>query len=408
MKIRLTEKGKKVVNQLEIPEAVRERFDSIFREGTLALFMTYGMSLKKWDEAGILVRELKPYIEMAKELKMIYIISYGSWTTEYKYQEQLPKNIIILCNNSNLPGALYSLLAPWIHRAVLNGVDYLKSNQMAAGWTAVMGKKVLGKKLIIRQGYPWLRTLEEKKAPVWKKVLAGLTEKLAYGAADKIIVTTDRDKTYIEKNYPVSEEKVHVIPNYIDTDLFKPDPAPRIPNRLLYVGRMEPEKNLINLIRAVNGLEVELILIGDGSMKPQLEILVAENGIRNVKFLGRVANELLVQEYNKAEIYIQPSIYEGNPKTIMEAMACGCLVIGSNVRGIKELIVHEITGFLCETAESTIRGTILYAIMFSIGSNNVAEQIRKQAREEIVSNHSLKNTVRQELRILRQRPIPLS
>ena len=395
MKVRLTEKGMKVANECEIPEEVRERFESIFKEGNLVLFMTYGMSLKKWKEAGILERELKPYRELKKHLNSISIVTYGDGFEPYI------DGINVLYNNTALPDFLYSIFAPWIHRRILREADYFKTNQIPGSWSAAIAKKLFGKRLLIRQGYPWFQTLQEKKAPFWKRILAGITERIAYNAADGIIVTTERDNLQIQKNYSVSGQKIHIVPNYIDTDLFKPDPSLRVINRLLYVGRLEPEKNLINLIRAVKGLEVELILIGEGSLRPRLETLVKVEGIRNVKFLGRVPNESLPQEYNKAEIFILPSLYEGMPKVLIEAMACGCLVIGSNVRGIKELIVHEKTGLLCGTAEATIRGTILYAIMFSIGSNNVAEQIRKQARETIVNNYSFEDVIKKELILYR-------
>lgn len=363
--------------------------------------MTYGMSLRKWYEAGILSRELKPYNELAKYFDKIFIVTYGgSSELFYRSPKHMAKNIFILYNNTLHPDFVYSLLAPWIHRDVLKNVDILKTNQTAGSWSAVIAKKLFGKKLFIRQGYPWLQTLEEKNAPLWKRILAGLTEKLAYNAADGIIMTTERDKREIQRNYHVPEEKVHVIPNYIDTDLFKPDPSLRQANRILYVGRLEHEKNLIQLILAVEGLDVELIIIGEGSIRRQLETLVKDKGITNTRFLGRMPNKSLPQEYNQASVFVQPSWYEGNPKTFMEAMACGCLVIGTDVRGINSLIQHEKNGYLCGLSASHIRGAIIVAHHTSQTCDG--KKLRENARATIVGNYSSENTVAKEMKLYKE------
>lgn len=261
---------------------------------------------------------------------------------------------------------------------------------------------MLMNKLIIRQGYPWLQTLEEHKAPLWKRLLAGLTERISYVVADSIIVTTERDKKRIIEKYGIEEPKIHVIPNYVDTTLFKPDASKRIPNRVLYVGRMAQEKNLIVLLSAINHLDVELIMVGEGELKPHLVTMVSINGITNVTFLRKIENEELVHEYQKADMFILPSQYEGNPKALLEAMACGCIVIGTNVRGIKELIKDEETGFLCpEQSPNSIILTINRALFMIREHHEIADKIREKARNVVVANNSLKETVRREICMLR-------
>jgi len=261
---------------------------------------------------------------------------------------------------------------------------------------------MLMNKLIIRQGYPWLQTLEEHKAPLWKRLLAGLTERISYVVADSIIVTTEMDKKRIIEKYGIEEPKIHVIPNYVDTDLFKPDPSQRIPKRILYVGRIAQEKNLTSLLLATESLDVELRMVGEGEQKPYL-VAMASYGITNVKFLGKIENEDLVQEYQKADMFILPSYYEGNPKALLEAMACGCIVIGTNVRGIKELVEDGETGFLCpELSHSSITLTINRALFMIREHPEITDKIRENARNTITANNSLKETVRREICMLRE------
>jgi glycosyltransferase involved in cell wall biosynthesis len=75
-------------------------------------------------------------------------------------------------------------------------------------------------------------------------------------------------------------------------------------------------------------------------------------------FCGIKSNQLLPDELNVSEIFILPSLYEGNPKALIEAMACGKPVIGTKVTGIKELILHGETGLLCDPDIDSIRETI--------------------------------------------------
>ncbi len=397
MKVKLTEAGKKVVAQMEIPEAIKEQWESIWHEGNLVLFMTYGMSLRKWKEAGTLDRELKPYRELMTHLESISIITYGDAFEPYI------EGMNILYNNTWMPDWLYTIFAPWVHRRVLKEADYFKTNQVSGSLTAVIAKLMFKKRLIVRQGYPWLQTLEEKKAPLWKRMIADISEIIAYSAADSIIVTTERDKDRIVEKDTDIDKKIHIVSNYIDTDLFKPDPTLRIKNRILYVGRLEHEKNLLQLIQAVKRLDVELIIIGDGSIRRQLETFAKDSNIKNVTFLGRVSNETLPVEYNKAELYVQPSLYEGNPKTILEAMACGCFVIGTDVRGINELIKDGDTGFLSQPPSTSINSAITRAKYMIENYPKEVDAIRGKARDLMVDIYSLQSVILKELRILRQK-----
>jgi len=134
MRVKLTERGEQMVKELEIPECAKEAFESIFHEGKLVLFMSYGMSLKKWKESGTLERELKPYRELNKALEKIFIVTYGNADEPYI------DGFGILYNNTWMPDWLYTLYAPWLHRHILKNVDYFKSNQMNGSITAVISK----------------------------------------------------------------------------------------------------------------------------------------------------------------------------------------------------------------------------------------------------------------------------
>lgn len=84
------------------------------------------------------------------------------------------------------------------------------------------------------------------------------------------------------------------------------------------------------------------------------------------------------------DILVIPSLWEGMPNSILEAMACGKLVIGSNVGGIKDIVIHNKNGFLIDTAELNRIGEGIIEI-FEMDKKTV-NKIRMRARDYIVKN----------------------
>lgn len=358
----------------------------------LVLFFTTGMSLRKWSQAGIIKRELKLYNELAAHFDKIYLLTYGN-ARELRYHSLLAKNIEILYDKFGLGTMLYAVLAPLIHKEALKGADYYKTNQMNGSITAVIAKILYNKRLMLRTGYPWLQTLKEKKASIFKIIIASITERIAYRNASIIFVTTAQDKERIQQDYGITSEKISVISNYVDTELFKPieHPFQKTKKRLVYIGRFAPEKNLINLIDAVKDLDVELFIIGSGNSGIELKQKIHKEEIKNIYFLSRLEHDLLPVMLRSSDVYVQPSLYEGNPKTILEAMSCGLPVVGTNVRGIRDIIRDGENGYLCGTSAESIKEAIIRAI------NNGALNVGQNARKEIIRNYSVNTVLKKEM-----------
>lgn len=101
------------------------------------------------------------------------------------------------------------------------------------------------------------------------------------------------------------------------------------------------------------------MLIGDGDNRSHLEKLAIENRSK-VTFAGVMMQNQIPFELNRSMAFILPSFYEGHPKALIEAMACGLPVIGTNVPGVRELIVHGKTGLLCSPDSDSIRNAIYF------------------------------------------------
>ncbi len=360
----------------------------------LALFFTEGISLEIWEKVGNLDREIKPYKELAKCFNEIYFFTYGK-RDDLKYQAILPQNIRIFPNKWNLSSKIYSFLLPFFYRKELQKVDILKTNQMGGSWTAWLAKFLFRKKLIIRCGHQWRWDLEKSKVKRWKILLVSLIEGFIYRKADAIIVTSTIAKKDIEQYYKILSSKIEIIPNYIDTDLFKRKKKKKEEKRICFVARLVHRKNLLNLLKSVDGLNVKLVIFGNGELREKLKKKTKEIKSAKIEFRGNIPNNLLPEELNKSELFILPSFYEGNPKTLLEAMSCGLPCVGTNVEGIKEIIKHKENGYLCDTDANSIRKAILKVLE----DKHIRTTLGQNARRTILENFGLEKILEKEINI---------
>jgi len=363
----------------------------------LALFFTFNVSLKQWHDIGIIDREVAIYNKLSKYFNQIYFFTYGDHE-DLKFQGYLKDNIIIVPipfshKHSQLLlliRLIYSLLLPIIHYRILKDVDILKTNQMCGSWTAVITKLLLKKKLVVRTGFMWSINAKKKRPSFFMNLIIKIIEGIAYLFADGITVSSPKDLEYVNKNYNSKGIRI-VIPNYVDTEIFKPQNIKKRDCSICFVGRLVKEKNLFSLLKAISGLHYELTIIGSGPLKDDLKKCANQNGI-NVRFPGIIPNNKLPEILNQHELFILPSLYEGMPKALLEAMACGLPVIGTNVYGIREVIRHEKNGILCGTNPESIREAILKLM----NDEKLKQKISIEARKTIEKFFSIKKIIEKE------------
>ncbi len=153
---------------------------------------------------------------------------------------------------------------------------------------------------------------------------------------------------------------------------------------ILHVGRFDTPKNHAGLVRAFCRLhrempQVRLHLVGDGELRPRIEGLVQALGVAEaVTFHGMQAD---VYPYlHQADVFVLPSLYEGIPMTIIEAMGTGLPICAARVGGIPDLIRDEATGLLCGSTDESLTEVL----MRLVGDAQLRERLGKQAREESV------------------------
>ena len=174
------------------------------------------------------------------------------------------------------------------------------------------------------------------------------------------VALTPEVQSSVAEFYGLPPARVPVIYNGIDLSRCVPKTTYESGEtvKILHVGRFDIPKNHAGLLEAFRLLrethpECRLRLVGDGDLRPEMEALAWEKGIGDfVEFCGMQSN---VYPYlHEADIFTPPSIYEGNPMTIIEAMGTGLPIVASRVGGIPDMISDGESGLLVEPEPQSI------------------------------------------------------
>ncbi len=156
---------------------------------------------------------------------------------------------------------------------------------------------------------------------------------------------------------------------------------------LMNVNRLEPNKGvpyLIEALKIVNQeLNVKLILVGTGSEEEKIKRLIKHLGLNGkVKHFKNISDQLMLQLYTLTDISVTPTLYEGLPLVVLEAMACGKPIVASNVSEVPQAVKDGINGFLVpQRNPEAIADAVL-----KIYDKNLFMKMSK-ASKEIVKNY---------------------
>ena len=373
------------------------------KDSILGLFFTRGVSLETWLNQGLFEREKLLYEEHLKKsyFNKVFWFTYGNSDVDIarklKKDGKLHQDIYVFEMPSifKIPMVgswIYSVCLPFIQKQDLKKCILYKSNQIDGSWSALLASKLYNKHFINRTGYTLSLFGKRKNLSFLKQCIIIIMERIAYRYADVNIVTSADDRRYLIDRYKLKDNRIHLIHNYIDTSLFRPQVSKRYTKKIIFVGRLDNQKNLFNLAAAVAKMGLELDIYGEGKLKNDL-INYSRTLNAKVNFMGVVANSELPAILNKYQYYILPSLYEGMPKTLLEAMACGSVCIGTKVSGISEVLEHGVNGYLSN--ETDVVG-IVTALKSALKSDD-PQLISDNARRTILEHFSLQKIVEKEL-----------
>jgi len=248
--------------------------------------------------------------------------------------------------------------------------------------------------------------LEEKRLLGINKRFIALTrvsEKINYRHAVRIISVTQEIKNCIIRRYDVPDEKIVVIENGANIDLFRPMEQDKLVlnlnldenyNYVGYVGSFTRWHGLENVIKSAHLVlkifnNTKFVFVGDGPLKEELFNLVDTLNLRDYfVFVGRVPHDEVPQYINIFSVcmILKDKNIPGSPLKLWEYMACGKPVVATNTYDFKVLEEYD-AGILIDSEKYE---NIAEAIITLLGNNELRAKMGLNGRKHVVENHSWK------------------
>jgi glycosyltransferase involved in cell wall biosynthesis len=290
------------------------------------------------------------------------------------------------------PGALLRLLA-LLRR---ERIDLVHTHMDLADYYGAAAARLLGLRLVsTRENADEFRTRR-----TWKRPPFLLLEHFAYAAADATVAVSENLVDFLERAEGLPRHKTVVIRNGIDAAVLERVPTREEARRrfglpedavvLGTVGRLAAQKGQIDLIAALPAIaarhpEARLLIAGEGPERRALEDRIRRLGLETrAALLGHVEE---VPVFLRAlDVFVLPSLWEGLPLALLEAMAMGLPVVASRAVGITEAIDHDACGLLVAPRDST---ALAQAVVTLLDDPGRGARLGEAARRRVLERHTL-------------------
>jgi len=234
-----------------------------------------------------------------------------------------------------------------------------------------------------------------------------LINRLTNSFDDAIIAVSENVKKKELKETHINSRKIIVLNNCVDAEKFRPPTIhERIDAKNFFhistnsfiigsVGRLHPDKNFTILLQVINKIQyinpnLNVIIAGTGEQLNELEKQSAKLGLSNIVKLIGVQKEIskLLWVY---DIFVLTSLVEGSPNALLETMSSGLPVIATDVGGVPEIIKNNQNGILIPKQDEN---ALVEKIIQLMNNPELRTRLGKNAREFVLENHSIDNTVK--------------
>lgn len=235
--------------------------------------------------------------------------------------------------------------------------------------TASIASKIAGRKLIVTFHYSNTEEFVKKYRLFFNFVLKNV---------DTMILVSNKQKEIISKTFPQYSNKLVVIPNGYDSAFFFPRNTdecramlgvPMNKKVIFNISNLIDIKGHKYLIEAIGNIaktrsDIYCIIAGKGYLLETLEQQIKNSKLEDyIKLVGWIPDNEIPIYINTSDFFVLPSLGEGNPIVMFEAIGCGKPFIGTKVGGVPEIIASEDYGLLCEHASSeALEKTIMSAL----------------------------------------------
>lgn len=200
---------------------------------------------------------------------------------------------------------------------------------------------------------PYMCFYESRYERFLRKVHFRLIDLTTYRKVDRIITVGRAIRDELVR-WGITPEKIEVIPNGVSAELLNSgsENVPNLPfrNFCLFVGSLTPRKGVSYLLEALAGVDgVNSVIVGDGREMGALKHQARALGLaERVHFTGALPQRVVSSMYSMADFLVLPSLAEGLPLVIIEAMACGLPVIATRISGVTDIVIDKWNGLLIE------------------------------------------------------------
>jgi len=249
----------------------------------------------------------------------------------------------------------------------------------------------------VKAAYSW----ETSSAPEYIVTRRLIPYRFVTQFADKVVAVSNGVASYLSKQRQVPESKIQVIPYGVDLSKYSVQENSRIRREFGFsqkdiviglVGRLEPDKGHDFLIESAEQLKnpnVKYVFVGKGGLESSFKKQIQERGLtEKFTFLG--FRKDIHQILTMFDIVTLPSLHEGLPNAILEAMACGKPIVGTAVGGIPEAVLHNKTGLVIEPGCSN---ALRSALDVMISDESLRHKMGAAARHRMETVYSLEKQI---------------
>jgi len=228
----------------------------------------------------------------------------------------------------------------------------------------------------------------------WARFYPFFMQELVARRLDRIITGSESSAEKVARNFRLPRDRIAVIYDGVDTEAFRPLEMQREANRLLYVGNSDDEnKGARYLVQAMALLrdrrDVQLTVV-DRPIAHVVPSVAAELGIADrVTVTGRLERDELINLYNRAQVFVSPSLYEGFGLPAAEAMSCGTPLVATTAGAFPEIVEDGQSGLLVPPGDA---GALAGAIERLLDDPMLRARLGQEARKRIVERFSWRQT----------------
>jgi glycosyltransferase involved in cell wall biosynthesis len=365
----------------------------------LGILPEQGGSIANLRRSGQDTRFVEQYLRLyLREFDEVHYFSYARERLDQPIAEHFH-----LHPGSGTHRWLRAVLLPFVEARSMRRLSVMRVLQATGALPARLARLFFGVPFVVTYGYHYGDQYLIDAGPKgrWRARLLDRRARWALRCADGVIVTTPALAEFARRFTPA--KRIALIPNSVDTARFSPAPektAERQPRRrLIAVGQLTARKNNRLLLEAVARTgrdDIEVVILGAGPEEQSLRRLADEKSV-TLNLPGVVSNEMLPGRLRSADIYLLTSLSEGHPKSLLEAMSVGLPCIGTDVKGIRDVVVNGETGWLCPLDPDAVAATINRVL----SDVPLARSVGTKARQFILDHYDAKVIMAREVAFLK-------